>query len=125
MASPSTGNNRIDAGSGDDTIFVSQGDRAFGGDGNDRFFVTTGGGNLLSGGAGADQFWIFGVEAPSSSNTVLGFQVGTDVIGLVGTGITFAQLSLVGNTISLNGTTLAILTGVDTNSLTASNFQFS
>jgi serralysin len=32
------GNNIIDAGSGNDTIFLANGDRAFGSDGNDKFF---------------------------------------------------------------------------------------
>jgi 2',3'-cyclic-nucleotide 2'-phosphodiesterase (5'-nucleotidase family) len=123
-ASESRGGNRISGGAGNDTFFLGAGDRALGGDGNDKFFVGTGGGNLLSGGAGADQFWIFGAESPASANTITDFQIGTDVIGLVGSGATFAQLSRSGNTISLNGSVLAILTGIDTTSLTASSFAF-
>ena len=126
-ATEGKGGNRMSGGAGDDKFFLGFGDRALGGDGDDQFFVSSGsnsGNNLLSGGAGADQFWIFGSEAPSASNTVIDFQVGTDVIGLVGSGATFAQLTRSGNTISLNGNTLAILTGVDTTSLTASSFSF-
>lgn len=115
----------MSGGAGNDFFYLRSGDRALGGDGNDKFFATTGGGNLLSGGAGADQFWIFGAEAPASANTILDFQNGTDVIGLIGSGATFAQLTRSGNTISLNGKTLAIFTGVDTTSLTATSFAFS
>ncbi len=118
------GGNRISGGAGDDTFFLGFGDRALGGDGNDKFFVTTGGGNLLAGGAGADQFWIFGGEAPSTKNTVLDFTVGTDVIGLIGSGTNFAGLTRTGNDISLGGKVLATFTGVDTTSLTASSFAF-
>jgi Ca2+-binding RTX toxin-like protein len=59
-------------------------DRTLGADRNDKFYVQTGGNNLLSGGAGADQFWIANAELPSSSNTVLNFQIGTDIIGISG-----------------------------------------
>ena len=53
------GDNRIDLGSGSDTIFVNKGDRVFGGDGDDEFFANEGkGGNRLSGGAGNDFFYL-------------------------------------------------------------------
>ncbi len=125
FANDSKGGNRMSGGAGnDDFILGGSGDRALGEGGSDRFFVTTGGGNLLSGGAGADQFWIFGGEAPSSANTILDFQNGTDVIGLIGSGATFGQLTRSGNTISLDGKTLAIFTGIDTTTLTATSFAF-
>ncbi|MEI6801385.1 MAG: hypothetical protein WCO04_19540, partial [Pseudomonadota bacterium] len=123
-ATDGKGGNRMSGGAGDDKFFLGFGDRALGGDGNDQFFASSGGNNLLSGGSGADQFWIFNASAPSAANTILDFQVGTDVIGLNGSGATFAQLSRSGNTISLNGSTLATLTGLDTTSLTASSFAF-
>ena len=115
---------RASGGAGNDDFFLGSSGRALGGDGDDRFFVQSGGGNLLSGGIGADQFWIFGAQNPTSANTVLDFQVGTDVIGLVGSGATFAQLTRTGSTIALNGVTLATLTGVDTTTLTATSFAF-
>ncbi|MBD2179389.1 phytase [Pseudanabaena sp. FACHB-1998] len=118
------GGNRMSGGAGDDTFFLGFGDRALGGDGKDKFFVGNGGNNLLSGGAGTDQFWIFNSSAPTATNTILDFQVGTDVIGLNASGATFAQLTRSGNTISLNGSTLATLTGIDTSSLTSSSFVF-
>ncbi|MTJ14180.1 glycerophosphodiester phosphodiesterase [Anabaena sp. UHCC 0187] len=58
-SSPFAGNNIIDAGSGDDSIFVNKGERAFGSDGNDYFEARDGqGGNRMSGGAGNDTFWL-------------------------------------------------------------------
>jgi hypothetical protein len=52
-------NNRVNTGGGDDIIYVSQGDRVFGGDGDDVFDATDGqGGNRMSGGAGNDIFYL-------------------------------------------------------------------
>ncbi|NJR32647.1 MAG: bifunctional metallophosphatase/5'-nucleotidase [Chamaesiphon sp. CSU_1_12] len=114
---------RISGGAGNDTIYLGTNGRALGGDGNDRFFVGTGGNNLLSGGAGADQFWIYNGEAPASANTILDFQIGTDVLGITG-GVKFADLTRTGNNIAIGGNTIATLTGVDTTTLTATNFAF-
>jgi alkaline phosphatase len=118
------GDNRMSGGAGNDIFYLGSNDRALGGDGNDKFFVGTGGGNLLSGGAGADQFWIYNAEAPASSNTVLDFQLGTDVLGISGASFKFADLTRTGNAIAFGGTTIATLTGVDTSTLTAANFAF-
>jgi serralysin len=159
-------NNIIDSGSGDDTVFLANGDRAFGsadndtffgdeannfrasggagndffflgngsngralgGDGNDTFEVGLGGGHLLSGGAGADQFWIVNAELPKAANTVLDFQVGSDVIGIKGAvslGITSSNLSLtqVGadTAIMFGGQTLATLSGIQAIALSLTN----
>ena len=147
------GNNIIDAGSGNDTIFLANGDRAFGSDGNDTFFgdkasnfrasggagndifflgngsngralggdgndtfeIGLGGGHTLSGGAGADQFWIVFGELTKAANTVVDFQIGTDVIGISGAaslGITTANLTLTqmgaDTSIMFGGQTLAM-----------------
>ena len=121
------GSNRMSGGSGNDTFYLGANDRALGGDGNDQFFVGTGGNNLLSGGAGADIFNIFTGENPSALNTILDFQIGTDVIGFIGAGVGFGFANLVrtGNDIAIiGGNAIATLTGVDTSSLTASNFIF-
>jgi serralysin len=115
---------RASGGAGKDIFYLGSNGRALGGDGDDKFFVGTGGGNLLSGGAGADQFWIYNAEAPASSNTVLDFQIGTDVLGVSGASFKFADLTRTGNSIAFGGNTLATLTGVDTSTLTASNFAF-
>jgi alkaline phosphatase len=126
------GNNRMSGDAGDDVFFLGSNDRALGGDGNDKFFVGSGGGNLLSGGAGADQFWIVNAEIPSAANTILDFQVGTDVIGIQGAaslGIRASTLILtqVGadTQIGFGGQTLALLSGVQASSLNvASPSQF-
>ncbi|MEA5597421.1 alkaline phosphatase PhoX [Rivularia sp. UHCC 0363] len=114
-----TGNNRIDAGSGDDTIYLSKGDRALGGAGDDKFFVGSGGDNILFGGAGADQFWIVSGEIAESANTIVDFEVGSDVIGILGSaglGIGANTLKLTemdGNTeVAFGDNTLAMLNGV-------------
>ncbi|AFY92239.1 alkaline phosphatase [Chamaesiphon minutus] len=119
---------RISGGAGNDTIYLGANGRALGGDGNDRFFAGTGGANLLSGGAGADQFWIANAELPSAANTILDFQIGTDVIGIQGAkslGISATSLTLaqVGADTSINfgGQTLALLTGIQASSLTPGN----
>ncbi len=126
---------RISAGTGNDTLYLGTNGRSLGGDGNDKLFVGTGGGNILSGGAGADQFWIANAELPNAANTILDFQIGTDVIGIQGAkslGISATSLTLtqVGadTTINFSGQTLAVLTGIQASSLTpanASQFVFS
>jgi alkaline phosphatase len=123
-ATDGKGENRMSGGAGDDVFFLGTGDRALGGDGIDKFFFGTGGNNFVSGGAGADQFWIYNAEAPSSPNTVLDFQIGTDVLGIGGSSFKFADLTLVGETITLGGTEIATLSGINASSLTAANFSF-
>ena len=159
-------NNIIDSGSGNDTVFLANGDRAFGSDGNDTFFgdeasnfrasggagndifflgngsngralggdgndtfeIGLGGGHTLSGGAGADQFWIVFGELTKATNTILDFQIGTDVIGISGAaslGITTANLTLtqVGadTAVIFGGQTLATLTGIQASALSVAN----
>jgi|694.fasta_scaffold31843_3 hypothetical protein len=159
-------NNIIDSGSGNDTVFLANGDRAFGsadndtffgdeasnfrasggagndifflgngsngralgGDGNDTFEIGLGGGHTLSGGAGADQFWIVFGELTKATNTILDFQIGTDVIGISGAaslGITTANLTLtqVGadTAVIFGGQTLATLTGIQAIALSVAN----
>jgi hypothetical protein len=56
---PNSGNNIVDLGSGDDTIYINKGDRGFGSDGNDTFDARDGqGNNRMSGGAGNDIFYL-------------------------------------------------------------------
>ena len=104
----------MSGGLGNDIFFLGSNDRALGGDGNDIFRVSLGGGNLISGGAGADQFWIVNAELPKAANTVLDFQKGTDVIGVLGISSSSLTLNVLnGNTeIGLLGQTVAIVNGV-------------
>ena len=127
-ASLSESNNRIYAGSGDDTFILGAGDRAIGAEGDDSFFVTNGGNNIITGGAGTDRFWIANAQIPQSANTITDFTIGEDIIGIAGLGIAFADLNLIQNEantlISADGNNLAILSGVETDSLSANNFVF-
>jgi len=52
------GFNRLFTGSGSDIIYVADGDRAFGGSGDDEFDATLASGYRLSGGAGDDEFFL-------------------------------------------------------------------
>jgi glycerophosphoryl diester phosphodiesterase len=113
------GGNRISGGAGDDIFFLGSGDRILGDHGNDQFYVQSGGDNQISGGEGQDQFWIVSNELPQSANTILDFEIGSDVIGILGStglGISADTLSLNvlnGNTeIAFGDHTLAILNGV-------------
>ena len=120
------GENRMSGGAGNDIFDLGKGDRALGGDGNDQFYVGEGGDNLLTGGAGADQFWLLTDVAPDTANTVVDFTKGTDVIGIAsqGAGVNFASLTRTGNSIALNGDVFATLNGFDTTTLTAADFVF-
>uniref|UniRef100_UPI00286B37D6 alkaline phosphatase n=1 Tax=Chamaesiphon sp. OTE_8_metabat_110 TaxID=2964696 RepID=UPI00286B37D6 len=119
---------RISGGAGNDTLFLGANGRALGGDGNDKLFAGSGGNNLLSGGAGADQFWIANAEIPGAANTIVDFQIGTDVIGIqgaksLGISATSLKLTQIGADTSINfgSQTLAILTGIQASSLTPGN----
>jgi glycerophosphoryl diester phosphodiesterase len=114
---------RISGGAGDDIIYLGSNGRGLGGDGNDKFFVGSGGSNLLSGGAGADQFWIANGGLPSAANTVLDFQIGTDVIGFQGVSRSGVALTQVGDDTAINvgGQTIATMTGIQASSLSLTN----
>ncbi len=110
--------NRVDAGSGNDVIYLSNQNRVIGGEGDDKFFAT-GGGNTISGGAGADQFWIVSGEIVESANTIVDFEAGSDVIGILGSaglGIDASTLELTemdGSTkVAFGENTLAMINGV-------------
>lgn len=130
-------NNRLYGGSGDDKLFSNVNDSLFGGDGDDLLFAGQQGsdpyGGLrqrLSGGAGADQFWIANASLPASKNIVTDFAIGIDKIGLGGVGVTqFSGLTLLqqgGNTIVKTGNTeLVSLLLITSTSLTANDFIFS
>ncbi|MBW4563730.1 MAG: alkaline phosphatase [Mojavia pulchra JT2-VF2] len=118
-ATDGQGDNRMSGDAGNDIFYLGSGDRALGGNGDDQFYVQTGGDNLISGGKGQDQFWIVNAELPETANTILDFEKGVDVIGILGSaslGINATSLALNtvnGNTeIRFGGQTLATLSGV-------------
>lgn len=123
-------NNRLYGGSGDDKLFSNVNDLLFGGDGDDVLFAGQQGANRLSGGTGADQFWIANGSLPISNNIVTDFTVGIDKIGLGGVGVTqFCGLTLSqqgSDTLVKTGNTeLVSLLGITSTSLTANDFVFS
>ncbi|MEH2084642.1 MAG: phytase [Nostoc sp.] len=122
-------NNRLYGGSGDDKLFSNVNDSLFGGDDDDVLFASQQGGNRLSGGTGADQFWIANASLPTSKNIVTDFAIGIDQIGLGGVGIAqFSALTLLqqgSDTLVKTGNTeLASLLGIRANILTANDFVF-
>ena len=125
------GGNRIDLGSGDDLIFAGTDNRIIAGSGDDILFLgSAGGNNLVTGGAGSDQFWIVTdtIELPTEANTITDFISGEDVIGFGATDLTFDALTLTqdGNSAVINalGQDLAILLNTQTTNLSASDFAF-
>ncbi|MEH2194562.1 MAG: phytase [Nostoc sp.] len=123
-------NNRLYGGSGDDKLFSNLNDSLFGGDGDDVLFAGQQGSNRLSGGTGADQFWIANASLPASKNIVTDFAIGTDKIGLGGISVTkFSALTLLqqGNDtlVKTGNTELVLLQGISPTSLTANDFVFS
>jgi glycerophosphoryl diester phosphodiesterase len=109
-------------------FFLRKNDSLTGTDLNDRFFVGEGGRNNLTGGAGSDQFWIANGVTPQVANTVTDFQVGTDVIGFSGLGLSSKDVILsqsgADTVIQALGKDIAVLSGVQTTSLSASSFVF-
>ena len=111
------GENRVYAGTGDDTGILGEEDRFYGDNGDDRFFTTSGGGNSINGNLGADQFWIADASIPESANIINDFTSGEDVIGIGGLGIGFEDLTFTdsegGAVISVDGSDLAILSNAN------------
>lgn len=128
----------IVGGNGQDTLTGTVGfDSIVGGQGKDELFGlggndTLNGGNgkdtldgglgndVLTGGQGDD---IFVLAAGEGADTITDFSNGNDLIGL-SAGLTFADLSFAYNSILVDATKeiLATVTGVDTTTLTASDF---
>jgi glycerophosphoryl diester phosphodiesterase len=109
-------------------FFLRKNDSLTGTDLNDRFFVGEGGRNNLTGGGGADQFWIANGVIPQVANTITDFQVGMDVIGFSGLGLSSKDVILsqsgADTVIQALGKDIAVLSGVQTTSLSASSFVF-
>ncbi|MEM1366923.1 MAG: esterase-like activity of phytase family protein [Cyanobacteria bacterium P01_H01_bin.15] len=122
----SNGGSRLYGGLGNDDFFLGTGDRIVGGNGVDRIFLGTGGENVITGGADADQFWIVtGGQIPESANIVTDFTDGEDVIGFGGLGIGFADLTITSDsdtTIAFGGSDLAVFSGVS--AIAESSFVF-
>ncbi|MDX2231718.1 MAG: choice-of-anchor I family protein [Leptolyngbyaceae cyanobacterium bins.349] len=122
------GNDYVDGLSGDDLLRGGAGnDTLIGGDGDDTLIGGTGI-DVLTGGYGSDTFVL---AATSGTDTLTNFNVDDDLLQLTG-GLTFGQLSITQGTgaiandtlIQLSATkeVLAVLSGVQANTLTINNF---
>ena len=130
------GNDSLIGRRGNDTLTGNAGnDTLIGGNGKD-FLVGSAGDDLLDGGNGTDTLRgglgndiltggnrqdIFVFASGEGIDTINDFELGTDKIGLT-EGLTFGNLSFAGNEILIGSDVLAVLTGVNTTTLTASNF---
>jgi Ca2+-binding RTX toxin-like protein len=130
------GNDTLIGGNGNDTLTGNAGnDTLIGGNGTD-LLVGGAGDDLLDGGNGTDTLRgglgndtltggngsdVFLFAAGEGTDTITDFKLGSDKIGLTD-GLTFGQLSFVGSEISVGSEVLAVLSGVNTTTLTASNF---
>ncbi|AUB34649.1 glycerophosphoryl diester phosphodiesterase [Nostoc flagelliforme CCNUN1] len=117
-------NNRLYGGSGDDQLFSNVNDSLFGGDGDDVLFAGQVGGNRLSGGIGADQFWITNGSLPASKNIITDFAIGIDKIGLGGIGLSNLRVLQQGadTLVKTGNTELVSLLQINLTSLTVNDF---
>jgi Ca2+-binding RTX toxin-like protein len=126
------GDDIIYGGEGNDAIAGKSGnDRLYGEEGDDNIFGDDGD-DLLWGGLGNDRLRgdatlekpsrdVFVLAKDEGKDTITDFQVKYDSIGLAN-GLTFGQLTFIGNDIKLGNEILASLNGVNTTTLTAASF---
>lgn len=121
--SPGEGNNRAYGGRGSDIFILGQDNRVFADDEDDKpygmaspvrpVYVLSGGGNVISGNLGSDQYWIANGEYPESTNTITDFTSGEDVIGIAGLSVGYEDLSITqtdaGALISVDDNDLAVV----------------
>ena len=117
------GSDRIGGKSGDDRLFGDAGDdQIWGDDGDDLIYGGLGNDTLIgdnfSGGQGIDTFVL---AVGEGTDTIVDFEVGTDLIGL-SNGLSFGQLSFAGSEIRVGEEVLATLNNVVTADLTAASF---
>ena len=119
-----TGNNQLEDGDGKDTLTGTTGDDQLSGYAGDDILRGGIGSNQLSGGAGIDTF----VLAPGEgTDTITNFMVDQDRIGLA-EGLSFGQLTITQDgsdtliKLTSDNEILAILSGVQSNTLTAADF---
>lgn len=118
--------NLVFAGFGNDTVVSEGNNRIYGDGGDDAFFLGTG--DYVVGGEGSDQFWIADTELPDTPNRIADFELDSDVIGFSNLGIGFEDLTLTQDSdntlVAVEREEVAVLTGIDFNSLSADNFAF-
>jgi len=125
--------NRLYGGTGNDTVIAGYKDRVIAGDGNDRLFLSVGeieggGENMVTGGTGADQFWIANAQIPAAVNQITDFNPDEDVLGIGGIDSVaeFANLTITQDgsdtLIRAADTELARLLGINADNLSANQF---
>ncbi|WP_299969309.1 calcium-binding protein [uncultured Roseobacter sp.] len=119
------GADQMDGGEGSDTLVGNDGfDTLVGGAADDSLFGGAGN-DLLTGGIGADVF-IF--ELKDGSDTITDFEDGIDQIRLSGTGLSFTDLTIIGQSgdamISFGTDNVIVVTNIDHTILTEADFQF-
>ena len=129
------GNDLLDGGNGKDNLVGNGGnDTLLGGNGKD--ILTGGAGNdlldggngkdILTGGAGND---LFVLRCGEGKDSISDFELGSDSVTvyfsaqLGSAGLEFNDLTLTGNTLKVGDRVLATFTGVDTEQLTAADFD--
>ncbi len=128
------GDNTVTTSSGDDTLFAWTGDRLEAGHGEDKIFLGAGGGgNRVTGGADADTFYLTQDDdlLPGSANIIGDFNPSEgDQLGFLATRLEFGSTELnfrqdgANTIIEAFGQDVAILNGVNAQSLTEENFMF-
>jgi len=112
------GNDTLIGGNGTDLLLGNAGDDLlYGGNGTDTLEGGLGN-DTLTGGYGGD---VFVFASGDGTDTITDFKLSNDKIGLTG-GLTFENLSFSGNNIIFGTEVLAVLTEVNTNTLTVANF---
>ncbi|NJO50955.1 MAG: calcium-binding protein [Leptolyngbyaceae cyanobacterium RM2_2_4] len=112
------GSDILNAGVGNDTLLGQEGEDILNADNGDDLLWGGSDDDLLSGGQGRDTFVL---AVGQGTDTVSDFDISNDFIGLAN-GLALGQISLEGNTIRFGDETLAILSGIDTTTLTANSF---
>ena len=126
-ATRGTGLNTLLGGAGNDTLYARSRDRLFGGDGRDQLFAGLSQ-NRLTGGLGADRFWIANGRFPTGLNTITDFNRAQDrlVIRNLPGVFSFDDLTLVAtgqNTrIQSGGKLIARVLNVQPNQLNSQHF---
>lgn len=123
------GNDYALGGDGEDIVWGDRGNDILNGGGNDDLVRGNDGDDLIDGGAGNDVLFgnagadIFKLTPNFGTDTIADFHLGSDRL-MLSSGLSFNDLSLSNHDISIAATneTLAILSAVDTTTLTASDF---
>ncbi|MDH6088692.1 DUF4114 domain-containing protein [Umezakia ovalisporum] len=131
--SSGTGNNQLLGGSGNDRLIAGAAtDQLFGGPGNDYLFAANG--SILSGGEGANSFYLANASIPTESAMVKDFKPGSDRLVVAGlpdlTGIELFTINenadtLVTGLLSDRRVNLAYLVGIQATALVAGRDIFS